>query len=436
MKKILFSMLIIASCFGVANAQLIVDENGRTGVGIETNDTLISELSINGTGHANATVSIDTPKDAVYSLYIYGKAMENKLYHGIRANISALFNTRSVYGFHSSITSGSDCYATVGVYGKSGVSLNKRNYGIVGILNGISSSENNYYGSAILGNSTNTILPTIEGRYAGYFYGDTRVTGTLTAGAVVTSSDYRLKENVRSLSSTDGCLGKLMSMNVVEFNNKQREYEVSKSELDEEEQMEAELQEQDSTIAIMNLHEKSTEVKARWFEEGSPIIKNKHYGLIAQELQKIYPDLVIESQDGYLAINYLEIIPLLIRSVQELKSELDATKGSNAPIQKVQTRSTDEEATDMDAIVTTLYQNTPNPFTESTLIQCDVAEEVIKADLYVYDMNGKQITVYAITERGATNITIEGRSLEAGMYLYALIADGQVIDTKRMILTK
>ena len=37
MKKTLLSMLMIASCFSVANAQLMVDENGRVGVGIETN---------------------------------------------------------------------------------------------------------------------------------------------------------------------------------------------------------------------------------------------------------------------------------------------------------------------------------------------------------------------------------------------------------------
>lgn len=436
MKKILFSMLIIASCFGVANAQLIVDEKGRTAIGYEGTDTLKSKFSINDVGLTNTTAYLRSYEEGVNGLYIYGKPKEESSFNGINIHINSLSNKRSIYGVYSSVFSGTNAIATVGVWGRSGLSTNRSNYGIVGILNDISTSSNNYYGAAVFGNTLSSTLPRLDGRYAGYFNGDARVTGTLTAGIVATSSDYRLKENVRSLSSTDGCLGKLMSMNVVEFNNKQREYEVSKSELDEEEQMEAELLEQDSTIAIMNLHEKSTEVKARWFEEGSPIIKNKHYGLIAQELQKIYPDLVIESQDGYLAINYLEIIPLLIRSVQELKSELDATKGSNAPIQKAQTRSTDEEATDMDAIVTTLYQNTPNPFTESTLIQCDVAEEVIKADLYVYDMNGKQITVYAITERGATNITIEGRSLEAGMYLYALIADGQVIDTKRMILTK
>ncbi len=115
---------------------------------------------------------------------------------------------------------------------------------------------------------------------------------------------------------------------------------------------------------------------------------------------------------------------------------MDASKHSNAPAQREATRSAKEEATAIDAIVTTLYQNTPNPFTESTLVQCDIAEGVAQADIYIYDMNGKQITTYPIAERGATCITIEGRSLEAGMYLYALIADGQVIDTKRMILTK
>ena len=94
------------------------------------------------------------------------------------------------------------------------------------------------------------------------------------------------------------------------------------------------------------------------------------------------------------------------------------------------------ESTAIDAVVNALYQNEPNPFTESTLIRCDVAEDVVKADLYIYTMNGEQLAEYAVTERGETSVTIDGGSLNAGMYLYALIADGKVVDTKRMILTK
>ena len=434
MKKISFLMLLMTSCFSVANAQLLVDENGKTGIGIETNDTLKSMFAINDEGHKDALAYFRPHKEDTYGLYIKNASSINGAsnYRGLYVNANALLKDGYIYGVYSSISIATNPKATIGVYGASGYSKNKRNYGVVGILNQSTSTDNDYYGAAVFG-CTNTTLPELDGRYAGYFCGNTRVTGVLTAGSVVTSSDYRLKENIRSLSPTDGCLSKLMDMNVVEFNNIQREYETSNL---VEDMDESELMEMDSLTTIAGLNTEDENSKACWYEEDSPIIKNKHYGLIAQELKEIYPDLVVESQDGFLAINYLEIIPLLIRSVQELKCELDATKNSNSPVQRETTRTSDAEATAIDAIVTTLYQNTPNPFTESTLIRCDVADDVVKADLYIYNMNGEQISEYVITERGETSITIDGGSLNAGMYLYALIADGQVIDTKRMILTK
>lgn len=61
---------------------------------------------------------------------------------------------------------------------------------------------------------------------------------------------------------------------------------------------------------------------------------------------------------------------------------------------------------------------------------------IINASIYIYDMNGVQLKSYSITEREKSMITIQGSELNEGMYLYTLIADGKVIDTKRMILTK
>ena len=125
------------------------------------------------------------------------------------------------------------------------------------------------------------------------------------------------------------------------------------------------------------------------------------------------------------------MIPLLVSSIQELKTELNNLQNGN--IYRVQA----SQNQNIEALeISVLYQNTPNPFTESTLIQCDIAVNVTDANLYIYNMNGDQIAEFAITERGSTSVTIDGGSLNAGMYLYALIADGQVIDTKRMILTK
>ena len=38
-------------------------------------------------------------------------------------------------------------------------------------------------------------------------------------------------------------------------------------------------------------------------------------------------------------------------------------------------------------------------------------------------------------QRGEGSILIDGGELDPGMYIYAMIADGKVIDTKQMILT-
>ena len=83
-----------------------------------------------------------------------------------------------------------------------------------------------------------------------------------------------------------------------------------------------------------------------------------------------------------------------------------------------------------------MKQNNPNPFTENTVIEYSLPETVETANLYIYDMNGKQIEQIVLTERGDASVTVNGGQLAAGMYLYSLIADGKVIDTKRMILTK
>lgn len=54
----------------------------------------------------------------------------------------------------------------------------------------------------------------------------------------------------------------------------------------------------------------------------------KHYGVIAQELQKIIPELVVsdKSEDKKLAVNYLEMIPILIKAIQEQEVKIAALK--------------------------------------------------------------------------------------------------------------
>ena len=52
-----------------------------------------------------------------------------------------------------------------------------------------------------------------------------------------------------------------------------------------------------------------------------------HLGLIAQDVKKLLPDLDVASgKEGSLALRYEELTAILIKSVQELKKEIDELK--------------------------------------------------------------------------------------------------------------
>tara|TARA_Y100001938_G_scaffold118620_1_gene163996 strand:- start:332 stop:772 length:441 start_codon:yes stop_codon:yes gene_type:complete len=49
-------------------------------------------------------------------------------------------------------------------------------------------------------------------------------------------------------------------------------------------------------------------------------------GVVAQEVQKILPEIVVERKNGYLGVDYKRIVPLLIESIKELKEEVEILK--------------------------------------------------------------------------------------------------------------
>ena len=48
-------------------------------------------------------------------------------------------------------------------------------------------------------------------------------------------------------------------------------------------------------------------------------LSQKQVGIIAQDLQKILPEAVYENENGYLEVNYSQIIPLLIEAIKEME---------------------------------------------------------------------------------------------------------------------
>lgn len=275
------------------------------------------------------------------------------------------------------------------------------NYGVVG---GLAYPTGN--GAGIYGTLLNHTGVEIPGRYAGYFDGPTRVDGTMTATSFITSSDIRLKENIQAVSETTcegGTLDNILSMNVIKYNYKER----------------ALSQEVTDTLST---HDTSTDKQP----------SATHYGLSAQELQQIYPDLVYEGQDGYLGVNYVELVPILIRSIQELKAELDEMKGTNGSARKApQTNKVVDSAVKQ----ASLCQNTPNPFTAQTEIRFSLPDNVKDTFICISDMQGKMLKQIPVDYQ-IQSISVNGGDFPAGIYFYSLVTGGKVVDTKRMIVSK
>ena len=165
-----------------------------------------------------------------------------------------------------------------------------------------------------------------------------------------------------------------------------------------------------------------------------------HVGFLAQDLEMILPEAVNydEENDNYY-VDYIAIIPYLVEAIKEqqliiddLQTEVANLKGNS----KEKSATLDNTQINAEAQAATLNQNIPNPFSETALIEMYIPATVTNAKLYIYNMQGNQIDSFTISERENTSVTIDGFTLNAGMYLYTLIADGKEADTKKMILTE
>ena len=60
----------------------------------------------------------------------------------------------------------------------------------------------------------------------------------------------------------------------------------------------------------------------------------KHIGVIAQEIEQEFPELVKTDIDGFKTVDYVGITPILIEAVKELKAEKDELETTVAKQQK------------------------------------------------------------------------------------------------------
>lgn len=241
--------------------------------------------------------------------------------------------------------------------------------------------------------------------FAGYFVGDVFATG------MYLGSDRKLKKDI---ADVDGAMGLLMVLQPKTYNFRTDEFDL-----------------------------------------GLPEVKQ--YGLIAQEVEAVFPELIKESKVApkynpnqaevaeaieFKSVNYIGLIPVLIKGVQEQQTtltrqeqEIADLKAQLSEIRGLLAHKSSElgQVSQDEAIV--LNQNAPNPFAESTRIAYSLPEGVSNASMIVYGLNGQTVASFDLDQSNG-EVTVYGNDLQSGIYSYSLIADGQVIKSRKMIVTK
>jgi TolA-binding protein len=86
--------------------------------------------------------------------------------------------------------------------------------------------------------------------------------------------------------------------------------------------------------------------------------------------------------------------------------------------------------------VSSLEQNVPNPFGNTTIICYTLPQKFSNAQVIITDTHGKVLKQLNISHGGKGTISMDAASLSSGAYNYSLIVDGKIINTKQMILAK
>jgi len=54
--------------------------------------------------------------------------------------------------------------------------------------------------------------------------------------------------------------------------------------------------------------------------------KKIHYGVLAQDVERVFPELVEDNMSGYKTVNYQELLPLMLAKMKNMQEQIDELK--------------------------------------------------------------------------------------------------------------
>jgi hypothetical protein len=142
-------------------------------------------------------------------------------------------------------------------------------------------------------------------------------------------------------------------------------------------------------------------------------------------------NILIINREGYVFDSGMPL-GALAKSNQELSEKYEALLAEVEDLKRQLSRNGAKDA----QAENQLFQNTPNPYHQKTVIEYEIGSMSHQAMIAIYDLNGKQLYQYPVNKKGRGKLEFDSSTLSPGMYLYSLIIDGSEIDTKKMVVSK
>lgn len=310
--------LLVLFIFSYAcHAQLIINERGQTVIGMDTiyNNTH-TKLSIGKVvqGYGTSILSQD-----IGVLYLCNDTASYSPTYGINADLH--FKAGNPIGVDVKST-GHGSQIVTGVRSIVNGGNNYERYGC-GIFGGLSFKSHMNGGVGIYG-GTSSLLNIPNGYYAGYFNGDVRVTGSLY-GTVLsptsTSSEIgQSPELIATEISTEdeySITNRLQQVSLLKMHRVNNDGSLAANKKIEQRK----ITDSDAT-GLDDFSKEDTSYDEKEEQGKQTQLSEISYGLAADQLKEVFPELVYEDKEGNFSINYVEMVPLLVQSIRELSAEV------------------------------------------------------------------------------------------------------------------
>ncbi|WP_304248275.1 tail fiber domain-containing protein [Parabacteroides gordonii] len=249
----------------------------------------------------------------------------------------------------------------------------------------------------------------------------------LRVNGVNITSDARLKENVQTLQNP---LNIVSQLNGVSYNyklseiNKYREQDASKFTEAQNMQNSASVSSNAALTGKENddkLYQNAVDRKEA--EDAS----RKRIGFLAQDIEKVLPELVQTDENGIKSIDYIGFIPLIVESLKEMQQTIHAQQNEIDILQSLLPEESKSllRSTSTDNIViegAKLYNRA------GSSVSYTLPSTFANAYLQVFDIAGRMLKKITLTTANDI-VEINPTEIGLGTFIYVLYVDGQKADT-------